>query len=242
MQPASNRANPTSAAQRRISEASLDAGMHRLDRGLRQRAMDLPVPPRLWSTRGRPVGRRPVVRQAFDDVEAHRNEEDGDQAPASIPPNTARPRRILACAPAPEERISGTTPRINANAVMRIGRNRSRTATNAASMMLLPCSYSSLANSTIRLAFLAERPISITRPIWRNTSFSLACGATSLKSHRVPNAPNTAIGVTSSTLKGRAQLSYCAARMRNTHRMENPKMTLAGTPSAATFSWKDIPM
>src|SRR5213080_5417551 len=29
-------------SQRRISEASPDAGMHRLDRGLRQRAMDLP--------------------------------------------------------------------------------------------------------------------------------------------------------------------------------------------------------
>src|SRR6058998_2655802 len=216
MQPASNRANPTSAAQRRISEASLDAGMHRLDRGLRQRAMDLPLPPRLWSTRDRPVGRRPAVRQAFDDVEAHRNEEDGDQARRQHP---AEHRQA--------EEDSCVRPRAGAS---------------AASMMLLPCSYSSLANSTIRIAFLAERPISITRPIWTNTSFSLACGATSLKSHRVPNAPNTAIGVTSSTLKGRAQLSYCAARMRNTHRMENPKMTLAGTPSAATFSWKDIPM
>ena len=33
------------------------------------------------------------------------------------------------------------------------------------------------------MAFLAERPISITRPIWTKTSFSLACGATSLSSY-----------------------------------------------------------
>ena len=63
-----------------------------------------------------------------------------------------------------------------------------------------------------------------------------------LQQPQAPKAPNTAIGVPSSTLNGRAQLSYCAARIRNTKSSEKPKITVAGTPSAATFSWNDIPM
>jgi hypothetical protein len=61
--------------------------------------------------------------------------------------------------------ISGITPMMNAKAVIRIGRNRSRAASSAASTAVLPLSRSIFANSTIRMAFLAARPISITRPI-----------------------------------------------------------------------------
>ena len=51
----------------------------------------------------------------------------------------------------------------------------------------------------------------------------------------------TAIGMPRSTLNGSDQLSYCAARMRNTMSSEKAKMTLGGMPLAATSSWKDMP-
>ena len=66
--------------------------------------------------------------------------------------------------------------------------------------------------------------------------------ATTVQSTAKPaKAPNTAIGVPSSTLKGRAQLSYCAARIRNTNTSDMPKIAAGGTPSAAFFSWYDMP-
>ena len=60
---------------------------------------------------------------------------------------------------------SGTQPRMNANDVIRIGRRRSRAPSSAASTTARPSSSRSFANSTIRIAFFAARPISITRPI-----------------------------------------------------------------------------
>ena len=83
-----------------------------------------------------------------------------------MPPNTAVPTDCFDAAPAPEAIISGTTPRMNANDVIRIGRSRSRAASSAASKIGMPFSRFSFANSTIRIAFLAESPISVTRPIW----------------------------------------------------------------------------
>jgi hypothetical protein len=68
-------------------------------------------------------------------------------------------------APAPDAIASGTQPRMNANEVIRIGRSRRRAPFSAASTRGLPDSSSSFANSTIRIAFLAASPISITRPI-----------------------------------------------------------------------------
>ena len=85
---------------------------------------------------------------------------------ASIPPNTVVPRDCRLAAPAPAATTSGDTPRMNASAVIRIGRSRSFTACIAASSTVLPSSRSRLANSTIRMAFLADSPISITSPIW----------------------------------------------------------------------------
>ena len=85
---------------------------------------------------------------------------------ASMPPNTVVPTEVFDAAPAPEAIISGTTPRMNAKEVIRIGRSRSRAASSAASTSGMPLSRFSFANSTIRIAFLADRPISVTRPIW----------------------------------------------------------------------------
>ena len=84
---------------------------------------------------------------------------------ASIPPMTVVPRTWRETPPEPVANHSGTQPRMKAKAVIRMGRKRRRAPFIAASKSVSPFSYSSLANSTIRMAFLAERPMSMTRPI-----------------------------------------------------------------------------
>src|SRR5438876_5803829 len=74
---------------------------------------------------------------------------------ANMPPITVVPMICRATDPAPDAVHNGTQPRINANDVIRIGRRRSLAPSSAASTSDLPFSYSSLANSTIRIAFLA---------------------------------------------------------------------------------------
>ena len=81
------------------------------------------------------------------------------------------PMTLRASAPAPLATSSGSTPSMNEKAVIRIGRNRSRAADSAASRADSPSSDFNFANSTIRIAFLAAIPISMTNPIWANTLF-----------------------------------------------------------------------
>ena len=85
---------------------------------------------------------------------------------ASMPPKTTVPSDCWLAAPAPLAVTSGTTPRMKANEVMTIGRNRRCVASTAASTMSLPSARSSRANSTTRMAFLAASAIISTRPIW----------------------------------------------------------------------------
>ena len=85
---------------------------------------------------------------------------------ASIPPMTHMPITRREIAPAPLARARGTQPRMKAKDVMRIGRRRSFAPVRAASITGRPLSYSILANSTMRIAFFAARPMSMTRPIW----------------------------------------------------------------------------
>ena len=80
---------------------------------------------------------------------------------------TPVPVECRAPAPAPVEIASGVTPRMNASDVIRIGRNRSRDASIAAADGDNPSCVFSTANSTIRIAFFAARPSSVTRPIWK---------------------------------------------------------------------------
>ena len=77
----------------------------------------------------------------------------------SIPPITQIPISLRPAAPAPVLMASGSTPSMNANDVINIGRKRMRDASITDSDKRCPLSYNSLANSTIRIAFLAERPI-----------------------------------------------------------------------------------
>ncbi len=84
---------------------------------------------------------------------------------ASMPEKTDVPTaRRLICA-APWAKTNGTSPRMKAKEVIITERKRMRAPFVAASTMEEPCSRCSLANSTIRMPFLAARAISTTRPI-----------------------------------------------------------------------------
>ncbi|MNI75670.1 hypothetical protein D3C73_1318450 [compost metagenome] len=60
---------------------------------------------------------------------------------ASMPPNTPRPTARWLAAPAPVAMASGTTPRMNASDVIKIGRNRSLAASTADSYSPMPRAY-----------------------------------------------------------------------------------------------------
>ena len=84
-----------------------------------------------------------------------------------MPVNTLMPSERRALAPAPDAITSGTTPRMKAIDVIRMGRKRVRAASIAASIMGLPCRRrSSRATSTIRMPFFAESAINSMSPIW----------------------------------------------------------------------------
>ena len=86
-----------------------------------------------------------------------------------MPPRSAMPITTRASAPAPLATTRGRTPRMKEKAVIRIGRKRSSAALMAASKSDSPFLNSRLANSTIKMAFLAAMAMSITRAIWANT-------------------------------------------------------------------------
>jgi len=75
----------------------------------------------------------------------------------SIPKNTAVPSAWRISAPAPVANTKGTTPRMKAKEVMRIGRRRVRAACAAASKRSAPCSSACLANSVFDLLVGAGR-------------------------------------------------------------------------------------
>ena len=76
-----------------------------------------------------------------------------------------------------------------------------------------------MANSTIRMAFLAASPMRVMRPICAYTLLVML--GTNMSVSIAPNAP---IGTASITENGTDQLSYNAARNRNTKVMENRKI------------------
>src|SRR6185436_17492430 len=162
---------------------------------------------------------------------------------AIMPPITPVPAEWRAPAPAPLEKTSGITPRINASEVIRIGRKRSRAASTAAAEADNPSSRFSTANSTIRIAFFAARPSSVTRPIWKYTSFESGRAPTTgirrLFTQIAASAPNVPNGSASSTESGSAHFSYCAARMKNTMMTASPSASPA--VPAERFSWYEVP-
>ena len=81
-----------------------------------------------------------------------------------MPPNTPVPMLRLAAAPAPVAIANGTIPNTNAIDVITIGLKRNLAAASAASATGMPSSIFWVANSTIKIAFLAAKPISVIMP------------------------------------------------------------------------------
>lgn len=82
-----------------------------------------------------------------------------------IPPQTAVPSDRRLAAAAPVAKTSGRTPRMKAIDVIKIGRNRIFEALTDAAKMECPDFLSSLANSTIKMAFLLAKAMTNTIPI-----------------------------------------------------------------------------
>ena len=91
---------------------------------------------------------------------------------AIIPPSTITPMDLIVIAPAPVATASGITPKTKERMVIMMALKRDLAAYRAASFIGTPSSRCSLATSTIRMAFLDDRPISRTRPIWANRLLS----------------------------------------------------------------------
>jgi len=104
-------------------------------------------------------------------------------------------------------RASTIAEQIIAIDVMMMGRKRSLIAAMVAGMISIPESTRSFANSTIRIAFFAARPINVTKPICAITLF--VNEGINVKVNIAPNAP---VGTASNTENGTDQLSYNAAR------------------------------
>ena len=69
--------------------------------------------------------------------------------------------------PGPLANTIGSIPNTKAREVIRIGRKRSWAAWMADCIKSPPLSTCTLANSTIKMAFFAASPTSITKPIWK---------------------------------------------------------------------------
>ncbi|MNJ80742.1 hypothetical protein D3C77_792310 [compost metagenome] len=72
---------------------------------------------------------------------------------------------MLPAAPTPVESIKGKSPKIKAKEVIKIGLNLAVAPSSAACKMVIPFLLRSAANSTIRMAFFANKPINIMRVI-----------------------------------------------------------------------------
>src|SRR6185369_15982953 len=135
----------------------------------------------------------------------------------SMPEKTAMPIARRSSLPAPVATASGTTPMMNANEVINMGRKRKRHASTAASITPIPCSTRSRANSTIRIAFLHASPTRTMNPICVSTLLSQPAS-------RTPSRENSRhIGTINTIARGKAQLSYCAARIRKTSSTQRGK-------------------
>ncbi len=135
------------------------------------------------------------------------------------PPTTAMPSGRRDSAPAPSPIAIGRMPKTVANDVIRMGRNRIAAASVTAPVTVRPSARSWLANSTIRIAFLVTRPISMIRPM-REKMLS-DCPNT----HSETTAPNTASGTESRMVNGSTKLSNCAASTRKMNASASANMT-----------------
>ena len=93
---------------------------------------------------------------------------------------------------------------------------------------------SARANSTIRIAFFAARPSSVTRPIWKYTSLVRP------RSHTAASAPNVPNGSASSTESGSDQLLVLRGEDQEHHDHAPAPSANVDVPLEC-FSWYDVP-
>ena len=134
-----------------------------------------------------------------------------------MPPTTGIPMAIRPLAPSPMTKQSGRMPRMVERAVIRIGRKRWAEASTMASDLLRPLSLRWLANSTIRIPFLATRPISMISAI------SLKMFMVTPNTHMKKRAPNNASGTVNMMMSGSLKLSNWAASTRKIRIRARPK-------------------
>ena len=84
----------------------------------------------------------------------------------SMPENVVTPIARRLAEPAPEATTNGHTPKMNDHAVIKTARNRKLAAVTADSYTDFPLARCSLANSTIKMAFLLAKPINMINPNW----------------------------------------------------------------------------
>jgi hypothetical protein len=89
------------------------------------------------------------------------------RVPISIPPTVPTPIEMLPFAPTPVANIMGNIPKTIVSEVIRIALNLALAAERAAMTIDIPSALRADAYSVSRIAVLASRPISISRPIWR---------------------------------------------------------------------------
>ena len=120
---------------------------------------------------------------------------------AIMPPNTAvpTPRRVSMATPV--AKTSGARPSTKARLVIMTGRMRMRAPAIAASSTEAPRACSSMANSTIKIAFLLASAMRTTMPIWAKRSPLRPL------SHSATIAPKRPIAIENSTASGMARLS-----------------------------------
>ena len=138
--------------------------------------------------------------------------------------------------PAPEPRISGITPAQNAIDVIKIGRKRRAQASFTASYAEWPASSNSLANSTIKIAFLQAKPTNTTNATWVKIFKSPGCmKGGNCEIHTPKSADRIHMGTIMMMASGRLQLSYCAASTKIT------KMTDSSSTAAKVGSLIVVP-
>ena len=107
-----------------------------------------------------------LVAHLLHHIEGHRNQEDGDEGGGQHPEDDGVTHDLTGDCTGP----AGDGQRHAAENEGEGGHKYRPQAqfgpSRVASIRGLPFSYSILANSTMRMAFLAARPISMTRPIW----------------------------------------------------------------------------
>lgn len=89
-----------------------------------------------------------------------------------------------------------------------MGLRRSLVAETTESINVLPSALACLANSTIRIAFLADKPMMVTNPTLKKTSLAIPLSITNATAPIIPS------GITKITANGIDQLSYKADKTR----------------------------